>query len=90
MKERTLVMNLSRKEETDAELAIHLWNEGIITTPRKYFEASDAKEIDDLVVIGLFQLKKFNPMRNYGRIINPELSEKLKINLPCHMKNRDW
>lgn len=52
-KNKPKVQYLSKKEEDDYALAIKLRNDGVINTSGAPFEASDQKEIDDLVGRGV-------------------------------------
>ena len=69
---------LSKKEEDDRKLAIKLRNDGVITTPGKPFEASDAKEINDLVIAGVFNFELFNPAVHQGRIFKSRMVRAIK------------
>ncbi|KAI0398644.1 hypothetical protein F4802DRAFT_611456 [Xylaria palmicola] len=52
---------LAQKEQQALELAIKLRTDGIITTPGKPFEESDATEINELVARGVFEFIAYNP-----------------------------
>ncbi|KAI1000667.1 hypothetical protein K3495_g7531 [Podosphaera aphanis] len=69
---------LSKKEENDRILAIKLRNDGVITTPGKPFEASDAKEINDLVIAGVFNFELFDPALHQGRIFKSRMVRTIK------------
>ena len=72
------VTNLTVKEEVDANLAIKLRNEGVITTPGKPFEVSDMKEINDLVANGVFKFELFDPAIHHGRIFKSRMVREIK------------
>jgi hypothetical protein len=57
---------VTRKEEADWELAIKLRQEGKITSPGLPFEESDAKEIDNLLARGVFELVQYDPEKHHG------------------------
>ncbi|RKF63988.1 hypothetical protein OnM2_022050 [Erysiphe neolycopersici] len=50
---------LTSKEKADYELAVQLRNKGIISTPGKPFEISDAKEFEGLRSNGVFYIEKY-------------------------------
>jgi hypothetical protein len=52
---------LTKKENDDFALAVKLRNDGVINIPGAPFEASDQKEIDDLVGRGVFSFELFDP-----------------------------
>lgn len=54
---KTAAAYLSKKEMDHMVLAIKLRNDGVISTPGEPFEASDAKELDDLLAQGVSALK---------------------------------
>jgi hypothetical protein len=60
-KNKRKMQYLTRKEEDDYALALKLRNDGVINTPGAPFEASDQKEIDDLVSRGVFSFELFDP-----------------------------
>ena len=51
---------LTAKEESDWELLLKLWRNGIIMEPGLPFQASNKKEINGLVIKGVFAFKQFN------------------------------
>lgn len=53
-----------KKEEDNMALALKLRNDGVITTLGNAFEASDAKEIDDLLTIGVFSFELYDPAQH--------------------------
>jgi hypothetical protein len=55
---------MTKKEEDNMALAVRLRNDGVITTPGEAFEASDAKEIDDLVTQGVFSFERTRDQRS--------------------------
>ena len=57
------------KKVNDLELAIKLRNNRVITTPGEPFEASDAKEIEDLFDQGVFRFEKYDPTSHGGERI---------------------
>lgn len=69
---------LSRKEKNDRQLSIKLRNDGVISTSGRPFEASDAKEINDLVCAGVFKLKLFDPVEHRGRIFKSRMVREVK------------
>jgi hypothetical protein len=70
---------ITKKEEDNLELAIKLRNDGVITTPGAPFEASDDKEISDLVGQGVFKFEQYNSRLHGGiRIFKSRLVRKIK------------
>ncbi|KAF1935267.1 hypothetical protein EJ02DRAFT_507147 [Clathrospora elynae] len=59
-KNKPKVLYLSKKEEDNYALAIKLRNDSVINTPGAPFEASNQKEIDDLVGRGVFSFELFD------------------------------
>jgi len=78
-KNKRTVQYLTRKEEDDYALAVKLRNDGVINTPGAPFEASDQKEIDDLVGRGVFSFELFNPTVHDGhRIFKSRMVREVK------------
>lgn len=69
---------MSKKEEDDRQLAIQLRKNGIITTPGPPFEASDKKEINDLLGAGAFGFELYNPDLHTGRIFKSLMVREIK------------
>jgi hypothetical protein len=60
-------------------LAVKLRNDGLITTPGDAFEASDAKEIDDLLAQGVFNFEQDDPAQHGGqRIFRSRIVREIK------------
>jgi hypothetical protein len=57
---------LTQKEKDNYELALKLRRDGVITTPGEPFEASDDKEITDLIARGVFRCERFNHAKHSG------------------------
>jgi transposase InsO family protein len=72
------VAYLSKKETDDWMLAIKLRSDGVITTPGQPFEASDSKEIDDLIGRGVFQFERFDATKHNGRIFKSRMVREVK------------
>lgn len=71
---------LSQKEKDDLALSIKLRKDGIITTPGQPFEDSDAKEIEDLLAQGVFNMEMYSP-REHGlarKIYNSRMVREIK------------
>jgi len=78
-KNKPKVQYLSKKEEDDYALAIKLRNDGVINTSGAPFEASDQKEIDDLVGRGVFSFELFDPSTHSGyRIFKSRMVREVK------------
>ncbi len=74
-----LVQYLTKKEEEDFALAVKLRNDGVINTPGAPFEASDQKEVDDLVGRGVFSFELFDPHKHGAhRIFKSRLVREVK------------
>lgn len=74
---------LSKKEQSDMELAVRLRAEGIITTPGAPFEASDNEEFDGLLGKGVFEFEQHDPEGKHAgvRIFNSRLVHEIKNKL---------
>ena len=73
------VQYLSKKEEDDYALAVKLRNDGVINIPGTPFEASDQKEIDDLVGRGVFSFELFDPTIHGGyRVFKSRMVREVK------------
>ncbi|EDU46200.1 conserved hypothetical protein [Pyrenophora tritici-repentis Pt-1C-BFP] len=78
-KNKPKVQYLSKKEEDDYALAVKLRNDGVINVPGAPFEASDQKEIDDLVGRGVFSFELFDPTLHGGyRIFKSRMVREVK------------
>ncbi|KAF7573468.1 hypothetical protein PtrM4_083730 [Pyrenophora tritici-repentis] len=78
-KNKPKVQYLSEKEEDDYALAVKLRNDGVINVPGAPFEASDQKEIDDLVGRGVFSFELFDPTLHGGyRIFKSRMVREVK------------
>ncbi|KAF2743710.1 hypothetical protein M011DRAFT_378845, partial [Sporormia fimetaria CBS 119925] len=78
-KNKPKVQYLSKKEEDDYALAVKLRNDGVINTPGAPFEASDQKEIEDLVGRGVFSFELFDPVIHSGyRIFKSRMVREVK------------
>ena len=78
-KNKPKVLYLSKKEEDDYALAVKLRNDGVINTPGAPFEASDQKEIDDLVGRGVFSFELFDSTVHGGfRIFKSRMVREVK------------
>lgn len=78
-KNKPKVLYLSKKEEDDYALAVKLRNDGVINTPGAPFEASDQKEIDDLVGRGVFSFELFDSTVHRGfRIFKSRMVREVK------------
>jgi hypothetical protein len=70
---------MTRKEQTDIELAIKLQKDGVITTPGDLFKRSQQQEINSLITRGVFKFVQYNPNKHSGvRIFNSKLVNKVK------------
>ena len=69
---------ITRKEESDLELAKDLRRKGVITTPRQPFQESQQREIDSLITRGVFEFVRYDPNVHKGRIFNSRLVNKVK------------
>ena len=70
---------MTKKEEDNMALAVKLRNDGVITTPGDAFEASDAKEIDDLLIQGVFSFELYDPAQHGGqRIFKSRMVREIK------------
>jgi hypothetical protein len=70
---------ITKKEEDDLKLAIKLRNDGVITTSGAPFEASDDREINDLVGQGVFKFERYNSRLHGGiRIFKSRLVREIK------------
>ncbi|RDI84340.1 hypothetical protein Vi05172_g5621 [Venturia inaequalis] len=58
---RVIRQFLSKKEQSDMELAIQLRKDGIITTPRPPYEGSQMTEIDNLINGDVFEFVLYDP-----------------------------
>ncbi|KAF1937171.1 hypothetical protein EJ02DRAFT_63582, partial [Clathrospora elynae] len=78
-KNKPKVLYLSKKEEDNYALAVKLHNDGVINIPGAPFEASDQKEIDDLVGRGVFSFELFDPTVHSGfRIFKSRMVREVK------------
>ncbi|KAF1934571.1 hypothetical protein EJ02DRAFT_490997 [Clathrospora elynae] len=78
-KNKHKVQYLTKKEEDDYSLAVKLRNDGVINTPGAPFEASDQKEIVDLVGRGVFSFELFDlAIHNRHRIFKLRMVRKVK------------
>ncbi|EDU43469.1 conserved hypothetical protein [Pyrenophora tritici-repentis Pt-1C-BFP] len=78
-KNKPKVQYLSNKEEDYYALAVKLRNDGVISVPGAPFEASDHKEIDDLVGRGVFSFELFDPTLHGGyRIFKSRMVREVK------------
>ena len=59
----------TQKERDQYEMAVEFRHKGVITTPGDVFEASDAKEIEDLLVQGVFSFERYDPVKHGGHRI---------------------
>jgi hypothetical protein len=57
---------IAKREVDDLQLAIKLYNNGVITSPGAPFEGSNAIEIDDLVNRGVFSFERYNKIKYEG------------------------
>jgi hypothetical protein len=69
---------LTQKEKDDYALAEQLRQEGIITTAGRPFEESDRTEMDTLIANGTFEILRYDPNVQYGRIFNLRLVREVK------------
>jgi len=69
---------ITRKEESDLELAKDLRRKGVITTPRQPFQESQQREIDSLITRGVFEFVRYDPNVHKGRIFNSRLVNEVK------------
>jgi hypothetical protein len=69
---------VTKKEQDDYELALKFRHDGIINTPGLPFENSDRVEIEALIANGTFQIVRFDPSKDYGRIFNLRLVREIK------------
>ncbi|KAJ4159560.1 uncharacterized protein LMH87_008458 [Akanthomyces muscarius] len=70
---------ISAKEKNDFQLAVDLRQQGIITTPGDPFEASDRKEIDDLLAREVFEFIQYDEEKHRGiRIFDPRMVREIK------------
>ena len=67
-----------RKEESDLELAKDLRRKGVITTPGQLFQESQKREIDSLIIRGVFEFVRYDLNVHKGRIFNSRLMNKVK------------
>jgi hypothetical protein len=51
---------ITRKEESDLELAKDLRRKGVITTPGQPFQESQQREIDSLIARGVFEFVRYD------------------------------
>ena len=58
---------VSKKEKDNQALAIKLYNNGVIITPRAPFKTSNTREINYLIRYSVFSFKLYN-LRKYNRI----------------------
>ncbi|KAF1934617.1 hypothetical protein EJ02DRAFT_490487 [Clathrospora elynae] len=68
-KNKPKLLYLSKKEEDNYALAVKLRNDSVINIPGAPFEASNQKEIDDLVGRGIFSFELFDPTVHGGYCI---------------------
>ncbi|KAH8193590.1 hypothetical protein TruAng_012245 [Truncatella angustata] len=77
--QRHAVIHLTQKEKDNRTLAIKLREDGVITTPGAPFEESDAVEVNDLTVRGVFEIIKYDPYLHKGiRIFKTRLVREIK------------
>ena len=70
---------LSRKEQTDRELATKLRKDGVITTPGEPFERSQQQEIEGLIAQGVFEFIPYDHTKHLGvRLFNSRLVNEVK------------
>jgi len=67
-----------KKEESDLELAKDLRRKGVITTLRQLFQESQQREIDSLIIRGIFEFVRYDLNVHKGRIFNSRLMNKVK------------
>ena len=67
-----------KKEESDLELAKDLRRKGVITTLRQLFQESQQREIDSLIIRGVFEFVRYDLNIHKGRIFNSRLVNKVK------------
>ena len=69
---------ITKKEESDLELAKDLRQRGVITTPGQLFQESQQQEIDSLITRGVFEFVRYDPNIHKGRIFNSRLVNEVK------------
>jgi hypothetical protein len=69
---------ITKKEESDLELAKDLRQKGVITIPGQPFQESQQREIDGLIARGVFEFVRYNPNVHKGRIFNSRLVNEVK------------
>ena len=67
-----------RKEESDLELVKDLRRKGVITTLRQLFQESQQREINSLIIRGVFEFVRYDLNIHKGRIFNSRLVNKVK------------
>jgi hypothetical protein len=76
--QQILIAFITRKEESNLELAKDLRRKGVITTPREPFQESQQQEINSLIIRGVFEFVRYNANIHKGRIFNLRLVNKVK------------
>jgi hypothetical protein len=78
-KDNVLIAFITRKEQTDIELAIKLQKDSVITTPKNLFKRSQQQEINSLITREVFEFVQYNLNKHLGvQIFNSRLVNKVK------------
>jgi hypothetical protein len=76
--QQILIVFITRKEESDLELAKDLRQKGVITTPRELFQELQQQEINSLIIRGVFEFVQYDANIYKGQIFNLRLVNKVK------------